>query len=133
MSSDIFTLHTFKKSSSKNKKFRIIFFAGSQDYKGQPDAVMASLDSNPQSTSQKFPEESTDGMKPRSGYILVTMSNTLVTMSNTSEPGLIFGRFYSRYWVIFPIPKSIFFPKFWRKIPYFKSEKSSFLSWQKLA
>ena len=37
---------------------------------------MASLDSNPQSTSQESPEESTDCMKPRSGYILVTMSNT---------------------------------------------------------
>ena len=35
--------------------------------------------------------------------------------------GLIFGRFYSRYSVIFPMPKSIFFPNFRRKIPNFKS------------
>ena len=32
------------------------------------------------------------------------------------------GSFYSRYSVIFPMPKSIFFPNFWRKVTNFKLE-----------
>ena len=41
-----------------------------------------------------------------------------------TDTGLIFGQFYSCFGVIFPMPKSIFFPNFWRKIPNFKSEKN---------
>ena len=38
--------------------------------------------------------------------------------------GLILGQIYSRYWVIFPMPKSIVFPNICRKIPNFKSDKN---------
>ena len=48
------------------------------------------------------------------------------------DSGLIFGRFYSRYWVIFPMPKSIFFSQFLEENSQFQirkkfEEKSSFL------
>ena len=59
-------------------------------------------------------------------------SLTFICEWNGQWTGLIFGRFIAVLGYI-PMPKSIFFPNFWMKIPNFKSEKSSFLSWQKLA
>ena len=49
-------------------------------------------------------------------------------------PGLFFGLFYSRYWVIFPMPKSIFFSQFSVENSQFQirkkiEKKSLFLSW----
>ena len=38
-------------------------------------------------------------------------------------PVLIFGQFYSRYWVIFPMPKSIFFPQFLEENSQFQIRK----------
>ena len=43
--------------------------------------------------------------------LLVRQSRTVWAILGKG-PGLIFGRFYSRYSVIFPMPKSIFFSQF---------------------
>ena len=56
---------------------------------------------------------------------------TITAPKNDLLPGLIFGRFYSSYWVIFQSQCQIvsFIPNFQRKIPNFKSEKMVVLSW----
>ena len=52
------------------------------------------------------------------------LTKSKVNLGYEHTQGLFLADFIAvTYWVIFPMPKSIFFPNVWRKIPNFKSEK----------
>ena len=59
------------------------------------------------------------GLLPRPVDIVSSNPNMV---SNNS--GIIFGLFYSRYWVIFPIENSIFFPSHQEKNPNLKLQNN---------